>query len=340
MVAETVAAATFVVVLIAEIVHARRVSRVRFLAFGPTGKARLWTRFVPAVRVAAMTAVVWGLTMLFVLPPKVHDRTEQVIKQEPRDLVLVLDVSPSMRLQDAGTDGAVSRSNRAAELLKSFFSRIPMNQFRTTVVACYTGAKPVVERTTDPEVVRNILTDLPMHFAFKAGPTDLISGVEEAARVAGSWRAGTTTLVVVSDGDTIPPTGMPTLPPSIAHVLVIGVGDPSTGKFIDGHQSRQDVSSLRQLATRLGGEYHDGNVQHVSTSLVEDSVKVEDPPQSPVGLLTPREFALIAVVTGTAMLALLPLLLYLMGTRWRPGVLTRPRGKIARNPGRKPAAVA
>lgn len=323
MVTETVACATFVLMLIAEIVHARRVRRARILAFGPTGKPAPWARLAPVVRVAGMTAVAWGLTTLLLLPPKVHDRSEKVLKEEPRDLILVLDVSPSMRLQDAGTQGSMSRSARAADLLRSFYSRIRMSQFRTSVVACYTGAKPVVERTTDPEVIRNILTDLPMHFAFRAGPTDLFSGIEEAARMATSWRPNCATLLVVSDGDTIAATGMPKLPPAIDHVLVIGVGDPAAGKFIDGHHSRQDVSSLRQLATRLGGEYHDGNTQHVSTELVEESVRSGEEPKSAVEELTRRETSLLAVGIGAAVLAFLPLLLHVAGTRWRPGVRRR-----------------
>lgn len=323
MVTEAVAATTFVLMLVAEGIHARRVRRARILAFGPTGKPALWTRVAPAVRVVGMTAVAWGLTTLLLLPPKAHDRSERVPREEPRDLVLVLDVSPSMRLQDAGAERSLSRSARAAELLRSFYSRIQMSQFRTSVVACYTGAKPVVERTTDPEVIRNILTDLPMHFAFRAGPTDLLSGVEEAARMTALWRPGSATLIVVSDGDTIAATGMPTLPPAINHVLVVGVGDPAAGKFIDGHHSRQDVSSLRQLATRLGGEYHDGNTRHVSTELIEAAVRPDAGPKSAAEQLTRREAALLAVGIGAAALALLPLLLHVAGTQWRPGVRRR-----------------
>ena len=43
------------------------------------------------------------------------------------------------------------------------------------------------------------------------------------------------------------------MPASVAGVLVVGVGDPQAGMFIDGHQSRQDVSTLRQIAARLRG---------------------------------------------------------------------------------------
>jgi Ca-activated chloride channel family protein len=179
-----------------------------------------------------------------------------------------------------------------------------------------------VVRTTDPEVVRNILNDLPMEYAFKAGPTDLFSGLEEAARIAHPWRPKATTLVVVSDGDTIAPTGMPKMPASIEHVVIVGVGDPTTGRFIDGHLSRQDVSSLRQLAVRLKGAYHNGNEKHLPTDLLRQiSLSAGE---SKTERLTLREYALLACVAGAAVLALLPLLLHLGGTAWKPGVRRKP----------------
>ena len=168
-----------------------------------------------------------------------------------------------------------------------------MELYRTTVVAVYNGAKPVVVRTTDPEVVRNILEDLPMEYAFKAGPTDLFAGLTEAARIARPWRPRGTTLVIVSDGDTIPATGMPEAAGlDSATVVVAGVGDPTAGRFIDGHLSRQDVSTLRQLAVRLGGAYHNGNTRHLSTDLLK-SISLAGK-QGVLEKLTRREYALIA----------------------------------------------
>ena len=75
-------------------------------------------------------------------------------------------------------------------------------------------------------------------------------------------------LVVASDEDTIPPTGMPKLPPSISGALVIGVGDATKGSFINGRNSRQDVSALRQMALRLGGTYHNRNERHVASDVL------------------------------------------------------------------------
>jgi Ca-activated chloride channel family protein len=321
MVAELVALAVVIVTAAAEVLHVRRVRRLALLAFGPGKRPALWARLTPALRVASAGALAWGLMTLYLLPPKIHKLTG-ITETEYRDLLLVLDVSPSMRLADAGPDGKQTRRKRAAALLKSLFERVPMEIYRTTVVAVYNGAKPVVLRTTDPEVVRNILYDLPMEYAFKAGPTDLFAGLEEAARIAQPWRPRSTTLVIVSDGDTVPPTGMPKMPVSVAHVVVVGVGDPLAGRFIDGHLSRQDTSSLRQLAVRLGGTYHNGNEKHLSTDLVQ-RVTVGGG-KSVVERLTRREYALLACAAGASMLALLPLLLHLAGTTWKPGVRRSP----------------
>jgi Ca-activated chloride channel family protein len=317
MVAELVTLAAVILMVGAEHLHARRVKRVAPLAFGPARRPALWARLAPLLRVAAVAGLTWGMTTLIFLKPKVH-RIIGIPESEYRDLLLVLDVSPSMRLQDAGKDGKQSRRKRAADLLQSFFERVPMEVYRTTVVACYTGAKPVVLRTTDAEVVRNILEDLPMEYAFKAGPTDLFSGIQEAVKIAQPWRPKATTLVVVSDGDTIPGTGMPKLPDSIGSVLIVGVGDPKTGRFIDGHLSRQDVSSLRQMAVRLGGAYHDGNEKHLSTELIRQATGVKT--HSLVERLTRREYALMAAGMGASLLGLLPVLLHLVGTTWKPGV--------------------
>jgi Ca-activated chloride channel family protein len=317
MVANLVALAAAVLMAAAEQLHSRRMQRMAMLAFGPGKRPALWARLAPLLRIVAVAGLVWGMTTLFFLTPKVH-KISGIPEGEYRDLLLVLDVSPSMRLQDAGPDGKQSRRKRAADLLKSFFERVPMEVYRTTVVAVYNGAKPVVVRTTDPEVVRNILEDLPMEYAFRAGPTDLLTGLVEAAKIAQPWRPKATTLVIVSDGDTIAPTGMPKMPDSIAHIVIVGVGDPTTGKFIAGHLSRQDVSSLRQMAARLGGSYHNGNEKHLSTDLLQQVTAVQG--QSVVDRWTRREYALMACAAGAGVLGLLPLLLHLAGTTWKPGV--------------------
>jgi Ca-activated chloride channel family protein len=126
-------------------------------------------------------------------------------------------------------------------------------------------------------------------------------------------------LILLSDGDTVPATGMPKLPASISDVLVVGVGDPRSGTFIDGRQSRQDSGTLRQIAARLNGTYHDANEKHLPSDLLSRLTVI--PRQGAFERLTKRDYALIASGLGASILALLPSLLHRFGTRWRPGIL-------------------
>lgn len=317
MVAEVVAAAVVLLTTMAEYLHLRRVGRVASLAFGPTRHPALGARLAPILRVVALGALCWGLTTLLLLPPRTH-KVGVIAEKDYRHLLLVLDVSPSMRLEDSGPTGKQSRTQRASDVLKSFFERMPIDRYKTTVVACYTEAMPVVLDTTDLTVVLNILDKLPMQHAFKPGPTNLFAGLEEAVKIARPWPPRSTTLVLMSDGDTVPTTGMPKLPASVAHVLVVGLGNPHAGKFLDGHLSRQDASTLRQVAVRLGGTYHNGNEKHLGTDLLNQVAEVDH--ESIWDHLTRREYALMACAVGSCVLAFLPVALHYFGTRWRPGV--------------------
>lgn len=304
-------------VLAAELLHVLRWKPVSALAFGPGRRPVLWTWLVIPLRAAATGAIAWGCTVLMLLPSRTLEAAELEIG-EHKHILLVLDVSPSMRLQDAGPEADQSRMARAREVMESFFKRVPMSQYRCSVIAFYNGAKPVVQDTVDLEVVRNILGDLPMHHAFKSGDTNLFAGLAAAAKLAQPWNPRSTTVIVISDGDTIAATGMPKMPASVRDVLVVGVGDPSSGTFINGKQSKQETGELRQLAARLRGEYHNGNTRHLSSSLIKALTKAEV--KSLWEKLTLREWAMIAVGVGSLIYALLPLLLDVFGTRWRPGV--------------------
>jgi Ca-activated chloride channel family protein len=301
----------------AEALHAQRVRRAALLAFGPDRRPELWVHLAAPLRVLGLAGLCWGLLTLLYAPPKVH-KANPLQDVDPRHLVLVLDASPSMYLKDAGPTKKQKRSERAAQVMQSFFERIPIELYRVSVLAFYTEAKAVVVDTSDLEVVRHILFELPMSYAFEAGGTNLFAGLEEAAKLAKPWKPGSATVVIVSDGDTVASTGMPKMPASVAHVLVVGIGDAKVGTFIDGHQSRQDVSTLRQVAVRLGGTYHNGNELHLATALLSEISQVRG--KGILDRLTPREYALIACALGAFALAVLPYALHHAGTRWRPGV--------------------
>jgi Ca-activated chloride channel family protein len=255
--------------------------------------------------------------VLLVLPPKSH-RVGEIKEHEYRHLVLVLDVSRSMQVEDAGPTGKQKRADRAADLIQSFFERVQAERYKTTVIAVASDAKPVVLDTTDREVVRNILTELPMRHAFKAGETNLFSGLEAAAKIARPWAPGSAVVMVVTDGDTVPATGMPKMPVSVGgNVVLVGVGNPTVGTSLGGHSTRQDVSTLRQVANRLNGTYHDGNEKHLTTDLVSRIDERARPKEAE--RWSAREYALLCVGAGTGALALLPVVLALVGTGWTPG---------------------
>jgi len=322
MVAITAMCVAVVLVAFAEMLHARKVRRVAALAFGPQEEPAVWARGAGWIRIVACGALAWGLTTLFLLEPKTHRGSDEIPDRERKHLILVLDVSPSMRLVDAGPEGIQSRMSRGRDVLDSFFGRVGIRQYFVSVIATYNGAIPVVERSRDPETVRNILNDLPMHYAFKRGDTDLFAGLERAVEVAKPLPPRSTTLILLTDGDTIPATGMPKMPVSVANKLVIGVGDSREGSFIDGKNSRQESSILRQLAIRMGGTYHDANEKQVSSELIRTFAQSGD--TSDVERLSLREYALIVTALAALALALLPLLLQKFGTHWRPGVRGKP----------------
>ena len=319
-----VAAGVVVVIAVAaELIHSVRVLRAAPLAFGPTRSRLFLAAVAPVFRVLAFGAVAWGLVVLAVLPPRSHKQGE-IKEAEYRHLVLVLDVSRSMEVEDSGPGGTQKRAARAADLIQSFFERVQAERYKTTVVAVAAEAKPVVLDTTDREVIRNILTELPMRHAFKPGETDMFAGIAEAARIAKPWPPGSAVMMVVTDGDTVPTTGMPKMPASIGNnVVMVGVGNPTVGKSLGGHNTRQDVSTLRQVATRLNGSYHDGNEKQLTTELISRIDEKAKPKNA--DKWTAREYALVCVGAGVSVLALLPALLTLIGTGWEPG--RRPRGE-------------
>ncbi|MEO0415046.1 MAG: VWA domain-containing protein [Verrucomicrobiota bacterium] len=319
-----VTGATAVVAAGAEWLHLRRAKGVERLVYGRRPKGFSSILVAAMVRVVMLTVLAWSLMTLLLLPAKNHSR--QVVEVESKDrrhLLLILDVSPSMRLQDAGSEsGGLSRTERASVLVQSLLKRITDDRLHITMVAVYNGAKPVVQESRDTEVILNFLDGLPLSAVFPKGKTKLFDGLKEAAQIAQKWPRDSTTLLLVSDGDTVPATGRPQMPASVSGALVLGVGNPTRGSMIDGRQSRQDVGALRQIASRLGGEYHDGNLKHVPTQMLSEmgAIQVNDD-----GLkLTRREYALIGSGIAALVLALLPLLLNRFGSTFSPG----PRRKL------------
>lgn len=313
-----VAATTAVLAAGAEVLHSMRIRKVRHLAFGPAGGFSALTILAPVLRVFFLGGLAWALTTLYLLEPKAHrSEVKEIESNERRHLLLVSDVSPSMKLKDSGEDSGLTRTQRSSKLVQSLLKRTTNDKLHITMVAVYNGAKPVVQESRDLEVILNFLDGMDMSSVFPVGKTRLFDGLEEAAKIARNWPSNSATLLLVSDGDTVPATGMPKMPPSIDGVLVMGVGNPTKGSMIDGRQSRQDVGALQQIASRLGGQYHDGNMRHVPSSVLNGlgSLKTDEESLK----LTLREYALITGISSALGLAILPLLLYFFASPFKPG---------------------
>lgn len=303
-----IAFAVLVFVGIAEWLHARRVARVARLAFGPSGRASRWTIVVAPSRTIAAALATWGLMFLVTYDPIEIDRKPAKIASN--HLLVLLDVSPSMQLKDSGAEAqGISRAKRAGEVVQAVLDRLDMENTRISIVAFYTDALAIVQDTFDKEVIRNALDGLPMYTAFESGPTDLKKGLVKAFEIARLWPADSATLLIVTDGDVA--TGIPSvIPSSIADTIVVGLGDPVKSSDVNGHASRQDTMGLRQLATRLGGFYHDGNRKHLPSEVV-NSLTMIAPRVG--GNWSVRDLALLAVGIGCSTLAFIGPLLTLFG---------------------------
>ena len=303
-----IAFAVLVFVGIAEWLHARRVARVARLAFGPSGRASRWTIVVAPSRTIAAALATWGLMFLVTYDPIEIDRKPAKIASN--HLLVLLDVSPSMQLKDSGAEAqGISRAKRAGEVVQAVLDRLDMENTRISIVAFYTDALAIVQDTFDKEVIRNALDGLPMYTAFESGPTDLKKGLVKAFEIARLWPADSATLLIVTDGDVA--TGIPSvIPSSIADTIVVGLGDPVKSSDVNGHASRQDTMGLRQLATRLGGFYHDGNRKHLPSDVV-NSLTMIAPRVG--GNWSVRDLALLAVGIGCSTLAFIGPLLTLFG---------------------------
>lgn len=293
--------AAALVAAFAERRHARRVSRVARMAFGPGGTPARWAHAAPALRVTGMALAAFGAATLLRLDPLANPPTPN--PRAARQLLVVLDVSPSMNLEDAGpTVPKRMRGAWAGTVLRGILDRLDMADTRVSVVAFYTKAAVMVRSSDDKDLVAGLMDGLPLYTAFASGETDMQAGLDEAFAMARPWARDSATLVVISDGDLAKPVNPVRVPASIADSIVIGVGDPNRPTVIAGHASRQDAWMLKRLAGKLEGTYHDGNVRHLPGDVLDRLASIAPRTASGIG---ERELGIVTLAAGASMLGLL-----------------------------------
>ncbi|MEI6461074.1 MAG: vWA domain-containing protein [Verrucomicrobiota bacterium] len=314
---------------LAEWVHHRRVRVAGRLAFGPKGTPARWTILASILRPFALAAFAWGLATMFLLRFDVAEG-KAASDKEATHLIFVADLSPSMYLKDAGPEGKDSRYQRMSAVVEGILNRVSGN-LRFGVIGFYTDALPVVMGARDPELVRNVFNGLPLGYGMKPGKTDLGTAVNAAVKLVDKLPEGSARLVILTDGDSIPLLPILPRPKSVKEVFILGVGNPHKGMFIDGHQSRQDGDTLREIASALHGTYDDVNEKHLATSALGDLVVMAPLPQNGLSLAT---LAVAALLAGAAFCALLPVALEFGGTAWK---VAHPRPNSVPKPGSDPA---
>jgi Ca-activated chloride channel family protein len=308
------ALAVLLLASLAEWLHARRIRAVGRLAFGPHGAANRWTSIVPFLRPLCLSAFAWGLATLLLLKIAPADSKDAGSKEATR-LVFVADLSPSMYLPDAGPDGKQTRQARMREVVEGILQRVSGN-LRFGVIGFYTDSMPVVMEARDPELVRNVFNGLPLTYAMPLGQTDLGQAINAAIKHVSEFPEGSTRLIFFTDGDSVSLVPIASRPKSVKEVFVLGVGNPHKGTFIDGHQSRQEVDTLRMVATSLMGTYADVNEKHLPTTALGDLVVTAPPPSRGLSL---AEWAVLAMAVGAALYALIPVALEFFGSDWKVG---------------------
>lgn len=310
-----VAACVAILALLAEKLHQRRCRVVAHLAAGPGGEPRRWVRRVGAVRALAAGAMAWSLVTLWQTGGTGYGAgTSPEDRREHRQhVVFVADLSPSMRLRDAGPARDQTRAQRMYDVVDAILRRIDGNVVYT-VIGFYTDAMPVVADAEDAELVRNVFNGLPIWYAMKSGKTDLGTAVRKALEHLAGYPRDSAVVFVCTDGDTIELGSVPKAPPAAQAVYVLGVGDPHQGTFIDGHMSRQDSTVLGTLAGRLHGEYIDVNQKHVPTLTLGSLALGLTAAKSRFDLV---DLAIWIFAAAAAVHALIPVLLEYFGSDWR-----------------------
>jgi Ca-activated chloride channel family protein len=200
----------------------------------------------------------------------------------------------------------------AGKVLQGILDRLDMTDTRVSMIAFYSRAIPMLQDSTDKNVLSNLMDGLPLYTAFKPGQTDMQAGIDAAFEMAKGWARDSTTLVVISDGDLDKPVNIARRPISIADAIVIGVGDPSRATPISGHASRQDQWTLKSVAAKLDGYYHEGNTKHLPTAVLDELTMIAPRVSDGLGL---REAGLLALGIGCTVLGVLTPLLTLFGLR-------------------------
>jgi Ca-activated chloride channel family protein len=238
-------------------VLARRRARVS-VAFAPGPVRRDWTavlRFVPDV--------VLGLALSFGIVALARpQRTDERVEQSGRgiDIVLALDVSGSMEIQDLRPNRLESAKRIAADFLKSRVGD------RLALIAFAGEAYSLAPLTTDYNLLREDLASLRIGLIQDDG-TAIGTALGVATNRLRESTARSRVVILLSDGENNAGSLDPMLAAQLAHAFGIRIYTIGLGKdgFVPygqdslGHvryvETRLDETTMRQLAAAAEGRF-------------------------------------------------------------------------------------
>lgn len=256
--------AALLLMVIAEVLHARRCVRLRGLLFHASHVP--WGRIstLAATRVAGFSLVCLGLAKLSLDSSHPAELNFVFNNEETDRLLILLDCSQSMNLRDAGPEGNKSRGERAADLIRDVLLGEKRELPRTSLVVFADETTPLAIDTSDWKVIRHCLNNRNLSTVlFDDELTTISAALEEVcAEYADGWPDRSTALLLVTDGDSEDTVEGFELPRSIRRSVVVGIGS-AEGRQIGDFQSRQDAENLDAIAKALGGVYVNCNTDPI-----------------------------------------------------------------------------
>jgi hypothetical protein len=300
--------------VLAEFVHWRRCRRIARMEFATPRDGLAVVTVAAVARVVGIALTAPSLLLLWESSSVIRNSMGAVASEGELDrMIVIMDASKSMNLQDAGPNAKDTRASRARELIYYLVSqaqRMP----RTTLMAFGDATLPVVYDSKDWDVLSNVLLRQYYTTAFKSDKTNIDHAVQESVEKARDWIPRSTIAVLLTDGESEPTRKSFDVPRSIRHFLVLGVGSKEGRPIGQGLRevSRLDEENLLRVAKLVGGKYFDATREMPPVDYVH---QVLPPPPPAVPKKTRRDVPLSLFAMGVLILGLTPIALSLVERR-------------------------